>query len=92
MQCDKRRALLHTGWGVCRKPRPPHDSGVDRGDLTQAAVKAAHLEEDVLLRAGGEALAAHRLDVLDQAEPCEAPHRNQKERLKTPIAKQTWAF
>ena len=37
--------------------------------LAEAAIKAAHLKEDALLRAGGK-LATWALDIRHQAEPC----------------------
>lgn len=44
---------------------------VDRGHVAQAAVKAAHREEDALLRAGGELAPRAPLQLLAQAEACD---------------------
>lgn len=44
---------------------------VDRGHVAQAAVKAAHREEDALLWAGGELAPRAPLQLLAQAEACD---------------------
>lgn len=49
---------------------------VDRGHVAQAAVKAAHWEEDALLRAGGELAPRAPLQLLAQAEACERGQRS----------------
>lgn len=72
----KRRCTIRQLWkdlwggggGGCWTPAPPLCLCVDGGHVAQAAVEAAHREEDALLRAGRELAPGPRLQLLAQAE------------------------
>lgn len=58
-------------WVTVGQPSAPLGLRVDRGHVAQAALKAAHREEDALLRAGGELATRASLQLLAQAEACD---------------------
>lgn len=65
------------GCGLLGNSRVPLGSSVplglrvDGGHVAQAALEAAHREEDALLRAGGELATRASLQLLAQAEACD---------------------
>lgn len=83
------------GCGLLGNSRAPLGSSVplglrvDRGHVAQAALKAAHREEDALLGAGGELATRATLQLLAQAEACNRAGTGQRGQVEGSGPRQT---